>query len=122
MMPADPTEGKALYVPEGVKVEAYEPRKRRRACACGGRGEWKWNGEVTCSKCFLDVKMAEQRGKVEHFIRMALLTGGNEPGLDEAVDRSVDPPVLTAKGYWKLVNVIVLTHRFRRMGRMRRGS
>lgn len=117
MFPVDPTDGKALYIPEGVSVEAYDPRKKRRKCACGGRGEWRWNGEIICSRCLIQVKLADQKEKVEFFVRMTVLTARDDrerwEQLMETVHVGDDPPTLKEGGYWNLANVIVLTHRFR---------
>lgn len=115
MIPADPTEGKAIYIPEGVRVEPYEPKKKRRKCSCGGRGEWYWNGEIICSKCLIDVKLADQKPKVEYFIHLTILTAKGVPERWEQIQATVntetDPPTLNEKGYRNLASIVVVTHR-----------
>jgi len=115
-VPKDSTKGTAIWIPRGVRCEAYEPKKKRRPCdLCGGRGEWRWNAEVVCSKCLIEVKLEDQSEKVQNFIRKTLLVSrGRQEAEDElagSVDTTTDPPTLTAKGYWKLAHVIVIMHR-----------
>jgi hypothetical protein len=116
MIPVDPTSGKALYIPEGVSVEAYDPKKKRRKCMCSGRGEWRWNGEIICSRCLIDDKLADQKAKVEFFVRMTVLAARDDHArweqLMDTVHVGNDPPTLKPKGYWNLANIIVMTHRF----------
>lgn len=122
MIPPESHQKRAIYIPKGVRASAYEPKKKRRPCdICQGRGEWHWNAEIVCSMCLIEVKLADQHEKIENFIRKSLMVGKGDPiaekELEESVDRTVDPPKLTAKGYWKLAHVIVIMHRTMRRGR-----
>jgi hypothetical protein len=114
--------GKALYIPDGVWVEAYERKKRRKRCSCGNPGEWLWRertkhhwtpGEVVCSRCLIEEKLADQKERVNDFLRKLVVTAGGDRArlkkLSETVNVADDPPTLTPKGYWNLAHVVVIT-------------
>ena len=124
LFPENPAEGKAIYLPKDTWADAYDPPKRRKKCECGARGEWiwrqktthAWSTEIICSRCLIDVKLADQQDKVEMFVRKAILVAAGDQEklkkLSETINVVEDPPTLTEKGYWNLAHVAVLTHKF----------
>lgn len=122
MIPLPKGEGRALYVPTDARVDAYEPKKKRRRCQCGGRGEWVWKertkhhwtpGEVICSRCLIYQKLEEQRERIDEFLRKLIVTAAGDPvrlkKLSETVNMVDDPPTLTDQGCWNLAHVVVIT-------------
>jgi hypothetical protein len=122
MIPPEENQKKAIYIPLGVRCMAYEPKKKRRKCdVCEGRGEWRWNAEIVCSRCLINVKLADQKEKVDHFIKTTAMVGRGDPDaekeLAECLDMSTDPVTLTDRGYWRMAHVVVIMHRTLRRGR-----
>jgi len=122
MIPLDAGDGKALYIPKGCMASAYEPKKKRKPCSCGARGDWLWQektkhhwtpGEVVCSRCLLFVKLADQKERIDNFLRKAIVSAAGHPErlkkLAETVNVADDPPTLTDKGCWNLAHVVVIT-------------
>jgi len=122
MIPPEENQKKAIYIPRGVRCMAYEPKKKRRACdVCEGRGEWHWNAEIVCSRCLIDIKLSDQKEKVEDFINTTVMMGKSDPVAEQelsvCLDTSTDPPKLTDRGYWRMAHVVVIMHRTLRRGR-----
>ena len=122
MIPLTQGEGKALYIPKGCRASAYEPKKKRKLCSCGARADWIWQEktkhhwtppEPLCSRCLIEVKLADQKERIDNFLRKAIVASSGNPGrlrkLSQTVNVTEDPPTLNEKGYWNLAHVVVIT-------------
>lgn len=122
MIPLTQGDGKALYIPKESRASAYEPKKKRKPCSCGAKAHWVWQDktkhhwtpeEPICSRCLVDVKLADQTERVENFLRKAIVSASGHPErlqkLAQTVNVTDDPPTLNEKGYWNLAHVVVIT-------------